>query len=100
MLADVFGGDVEQLGHLRLRQPHGLTVSAQLDAAEAVLGGVEDQAAHAPVASGAGSSCCIRPFLWDLSTARRPASAVIRLSMDVRKSAMRSCSSRLGTANR
>lgn len=44
--ADVVGADIEQFGHLALGQPHRVAVSAQLDTADAVLGGVEDQAAH------------------------------------------------------
>lgn len=47
MQADVVGADIEQLGHLRLRQPDSLAVGAQLDAAGAILGGVEDQGIHA-----------------------------------------------------
>lgn len=69
MQADAPDGNVEQLGHLRLGQPDGLAVGAQLDAAVAVLAGGEDQVAHAVAASGAGNSCCIRPCLWVLRAA-------------------------------
>lgn len=46
MQADVVGRDIEQLGHLRLRQPDGLAVGAQLDAATTIFAGVEDQPVH------------------------------------------------------
>ena len=46
-----------------------VAAGAQLDAALAVLAGVEEQAAHAPAAAGAGNNCCIRPCLWVLRAA-------------------------------
>lgn len=46
MQADVVGGHVEQLRHLRLGQPDGLALRAQLDAAGAVLAGVGGRAGH------------------------------------------------------
>src|SRR5690349_14279316 len=47
MQGNVLLGGSEQLGHFQLGQPHRLAVRAQLDAAGAVLGGVEDQVSHA-----------------------------------------------------
>jgi len=74
---DVLLGGGEQLGHFQLGEPHGLAVGAQLDATGAILGGVEDQAAHALTVSGAGNNCCIRPCLWVLRAVSRLASAAI-----------------------
>ena len=48
MQRDVLLGGVEQLRHLRLRQPHRLAISPQLDPAAPVFGGVEDQLTHGP----------------------------------------------------
>ena len=90
--ADVVGRNVKQLRHLCLRQPHGLAVGPQLDATGAVLGGVENQAAHALVVSGTGNNCCIRPCLWVLRAVSWLDSAAILVSREERQSTTAFCS--------
>jgi hypothetical protein len=48
MLRDVLGGRLEQLRHLRLRQPDRIALEAALDARSAILGLVKDQFGAAP----------------------------------------------------
>ncbi len=40
-------GRLKQFGNFKLRQPDRLSISSELKASLAVLGGVEDQIAHA-----------------------------------------------------
>ena len=44
---DILLGGIEEFRHLKLRQPNGLILGAELDLAPAVFRGVEDELHHA-----------------------------------------------------